>query len=127
MCPVDLDVASQNLAYILLILSSSPMFAKNILVLDDYGRGTSTPAGQLWKQNVFTALNTLRTRGMNVGYVDFSTIWDGVLGTNPGYQAFGYTNPGACLVNTSTTVGACSDPDHSFYWLPGYVPSTKSP
>ncbi|KAG8999608.1 hypothetical protein FRB90_012033 [Tulasnella sp. 427] len=53
-------------------------------------------------------------------YVDFKYIWDGVLGTDPGYAAFGYTSSGACTLNSSTIVGMCSDPDHTFYWIPGH-------
>lgn len=115
----DLDLAAQNIAYHILVLSSSPIFAKNILVIDNYGRGTKTAAGEAYKQEVFSALQSIRGLGINVGFVDFSTLWTGVLGSAPGYKAFGYTNPGACTVNDQTTLGACPDPGHSFYWIPG--------
>ncbi|KAG6911268.1 hypothetical protein DXG01_002106 [Tephrocybe rancida] len=116
----NLDLAAQNIAYEILVLTSSPTFARNILIVDDYGRGTTSPAGEAYKQAVFSMLPTLKNKfGINVAFVDLSTIWKGVLGSSPGYQAFGYTNPGACTVNNSTTVGACSSPDTSFYWLPG--------
>lgn len=117
---LDLDLAAQNIAYHLLVLSSSPSFAKNFLVIDNYGRGAKTAAGDDFKQKVFSSLGALRGYyGLNVAYVDFSNIWNGVLGSTPGYEAFGYTNPGACTFDDKTTVGACSDPDHSFYWIPG--------
>lgn len=104
----------------MLVLSSSPTFAKNFLVVDNYGRGKTTAAGEAYKQEVFSGLNALRSSyGVNVAFVDFANVWKGVLGSSPGYKAFGYTNPGACTVNGNTTVGACSDPDHSFYWIPG--------
>ncbi|GLB43573.1 putative DASH complex subunit Ask1 [Lyophyllum shimeji] len=119
----NLDLVAQNIAYHILALNSSPVFAKNILVVDNYGRGTKTAAGEAYKQEVFSALQSIRGRGVNVGFVDFSTLWTGVLGPVPGYKAFGYTNPGACLANNQTTVGACSDPDHSFYWMPGWRPN----
>ncbi|KAG5644149.1 hypothetical protein DXG03_009044 [Asterophora parasitica] len=116
----DLDVAAQNIAYRLLVLSSSPTFAKNILVVDNYGRGKRSPEGEAFKQQVFSELKALRSfLKLNIGFVDLSTIWDGVLGSSPGYQAFGYTNPGACAVSAKTSAGACTDPEHSFYWLPG--------
>jgi hypothetical protein len=113
-------VAAQNIIYNMLILSSSPTFAKNFLVIDNYGRGTKSAAGEAFKQDVFSGLNAVRgILGANVAFVDFANIWNGVLGATPGYKAFGYTNPGACTVNGDTTVGACSDPEHSFYWIPG--------
>ncbi|KAG6841717.1 hypothetical protein C0991_007603 [Blastosporella zonata] len=116
----DLNLAAQYLAYETLALTSSPTFAQNILIVDNYGRGTTSPAGQAYKQSVYSMIPTLHTKyGINVAYVDLSTVWDGVLGSNPGYQAFGYTNPGACLVSNTTTVGACSTPNTYFYWLPG--------
>jgi hypothetical protein len=112
-------VAAQNIAYHILVLTSSPTFARNILVIDNYGRGKKTPAGEAFKQEVFSMLQSIRGLGVNIGFVDFSNLWNGVLGSTPGYRAFGYTNPGACTVNSETTVGACADPDHSFYWMPG--------
>lgn len=115
----DLDLAAQNIIYNILVLSSSPTFARNILVVDNYGRGKKTPAGESFKQQVFSGLQAVRSMGLNVAFVDFANIWNGVLGFSPGFKAFGYTNPGACAVNSETTVGACSDPDHSFYWIPG--------
>lgn len=116
----NLTQIGSDLVYNLVVLSSSPTFAKNILVIDNYGRGNSTALGDEYKQTVFSGLQSLHTQlGLNVGFVDLKTIWDGVLGTTPGYKAFGYTSPGACLVNDTTTDGACSDPEHTFYWLPG--------
>ncbi|KAF8079160.1 carbohydrate esterase family 16 protein [Lyophyllum atratum] len=115
----DLDMVAQNIAYNILVASSSPVFARNILIVDNYGRGTKTAQGEAFKQQVFSELQSLRGLGLNIGYVDLSNVWTGVLGLTPGYKAFGYTNPGACTVNSETTVGACADPDHSFYWIPG--------
>ncbi|RDB28732.1 hypothetical protein Hypma_016099 [Hypsizygus marmoreus] len=116
----DLNIAAQNIIYNILVLSSSPTFARNILIVDNYGRGKKTAAGEAFKQQVFSGVNALRQiAGLNVGFVDFANVWNGVLGSTPGYTAFGYTNPGACAVSDTTTDGACSDPDHSFYWIPG--------
>ncbi|KAG6889335.1 hypothetical protein C0995_001742 [Termitomyces sp. Mi166 len=93
----NLDLAAQNIVYNILVLSSSPIFARNILIVDNYGRGTKTPAGEAYKQAIFSSLPALRKLGLNVGFVDLSNVWDGVFGSNPGYEAFGYTNPGALL------------------------------
>lgn len=103
----------------MLELASSPIFAKNFLVADNYGRGTTTPSGQTYKSALYTGLNTIITEyNVNVAFADFSYIWNGVLGPNPGYEAFGYTSMGACVGNT-TTVGECTDPNQTFYWMPG--------
>ncbi|KIJ64853.1 carbohydrate esterase family 16 protein, partial [Hydnomerulius pinastri MD-312] len=54
----------------------------------------------------------------NVAFVNFTTIWDGVLCPNPGYQAFGNTNTSSCVIGDGTsTVGSCDDPEHYFYWI----------
>ncbi|KAF8644260.1 hypothetical protein AX16_008615 [Volvariella volvacea WC 439] len=110
--------------YTALRLLSYPTYARNILFVDNYGRGSRQPVGETYKAEVFQGVQALRrVYGANVAFADLFTIWDGVLGDSPGHAAFGYTNAGACTVDETTTVGACSDPDHSFYWLPG-TPST---
>jgi hypothetical protein len=65
----------------------------------------STVAEPLQPQEKFT------NRPCSVAY-----IWSGVLGSNPGYKAFGYTSTGACDA-------MCDDPEHYFCWIPGYVNS----
>ena len=109
------------------ILASPPTNARNILVTDVYGRGTHTPSGEAWKQSIFDGLSAFNsgtngTPPLNVAFGDFSRIWDGVLGTVPGYAAFGYTSSGSCLPFTNTTEGECDDPKHTFYWLHGCEP-----
>lgn len=117
-----LPQAAQSIINLLTLLASPPTNARHILVLDDYGRGTETASGDAFKQSVFSGLNALHNQqGLAVGYVDFKTIWDGVLNGPPGFAAFGYTSPGTCLVNDSSTVGDCSDPEHTFYWIDGCV------
>ncbi|KAJ7143907.1 carbohydrate esterase family 16 protein [Mycena epipterygia] len=103
-------------------LTAAPTNAKNILVLDDYGRGTHAATGDAWKQAVFSGLSTLRAQGLNVAYVDFAPLWDAVLGTSPGFAAFGYKTSGACIPNLEQTdlSGECATPLNSFYWLPGH-------
>jgi hypothetical protein len=102
-------------------LAAAPTNAKNFVVLDDYGRGSHAATGDAWKQAVFNSLSTLRAQGLNVAYVDFAPLWDAVLGTSPGFAAFGYKTSGACIPNLSQTdlSGECSTPLNSFYWLPG--------
>ncbi|KAG0698546.1 hypothetical protein DFH29DRAFT_810190, partial [Suillus ampliporus] len=52
---------------------------------------------------------------LNVAFANFATIWDGMLGSHPGYEAFGYKDPGSCIVDDRM----CDDPEHYFYWLYG--------
>ncbi|KAF9035124.1 carbohydrate esterase family 16 protein [Panaeolus papilionaceus] len=122
----SLSIAAQNIAYNIWTLTSSPTYAKNILIVDNYGRGETSQLGEDYKAELFSALEPIRRvlKG-NVGFVDLSTLWKGVLGSNPGYQAFGYTNPGSCLPGTSSTSGACADPARTFYWTPG-LPTTAT-
>ncbi|KAJ7027729.1 carbohydrate esterase family 16 protein [Mycena alexandri] len=103
-------------------LAAAPTNAKNIVVLDDYGRGTHSATGDAFKQAVFSGLSTLRAQGLNVAFVDFAPLWDAVLGASPGFAAFGYNTSGSCIPNLSQTdlTGECSTPLNSFYWLPGH-------
>lgn len=100
-------------------LMAPPTRARHFLVADDYGRGSVVPAGETYKAAVFAGLRE-KGEGFRYAFVDFKTIWNGVLGAEPGFGAFGYASSGACLVNSSSTLGACSDPDHYFYWIPGH-------
>ncbi|KAJ7444342.1 carbohydrate esterase family 16 protein [Mycena latifolia] len=90
---------------------------QNIVVLDDYGRGSHSTTGDAFKQAVFAGLTPLRAQGLNVAFVDFAPLWDAVLGTTPGFET-----PGACIPNLSQTdlSGECSTLLNSFYWLPGH-------
>ncbi|KAJ7692144.1 carbohydrate esterase family 16 protein [Mycena rosella] len=103
-------------------LAAAPTNAKNIIVLDDYGRGAHAAIGDAWKQAVFNGLNTLHAQGLNVAYIDFAPLWDAVLGTSPGFAAFGYKTDGACIPDLEQTnlSGECATPLNSFYWLPGH-------
>ncbi|EJD49110.1 hypothetical protein AURDEDRAFT_143931 [Auricularia subglabra TFB-10046 SS5] len=101
------------------LLMRPPTNARHFLVADDYGRGTVVPAGETYKAAVFAGLREMG-EGFRYAFVDFKTIWDGVLGADPGFREFGYASAGACLPNSTTVEGACSDPDHTFYWIPGH-------
>ncbi|KIJ37178.1 carbohydrate esterase family 16 protein, partial [Sphaerobolus stellatus SS14] len=114
--------AAQTIIDQITLLTQPPTNARHFLVLDDYGRGSESTAGDAFKQKYFTGLFTLSKKisGFKVAFVDFKTIWSGVLTSTPGFKAFGYTSSGACTVNSSSTVGECSDPAHTFYWIPGH-------
>jgi len=125
-----MQAAAQVLIEQIKILAGPPTNGRAFMVLDVYGRGTVAPSGEAFKQTIFSALNDLHIGentglpSLDVAYVDFSVIWDGVLGPNPGFAAFGYTSTDACTTCTEelgcTTVGECDDPAHYFYWIPGH-------
>jgi hypothetical protein len=107
------------------LLASPPTNARSFLILDVYGRGKTVDYCEAYKQTVFDELHRLHTRTdgpqLAVSYVDFATIWNGVLGSDPGYAAFGFVSKDWCTHcddNGCTSTGACSDPDHYFYWIP---------
>ncbi|KAJ7605068.1 hypothetical protein DFH06DRAFT_1310289 [Mycena polygramma] len=94
----ELNNIAGVLVYSLLELTSSPSFANNILVIDNYGLGKTSPAGDGFKQDLFTSVGTgRRLYGWNVGFASFNSIWEGVLYGSPGAAAFGYTNTGTCV------------------------------
>jgi len=113
--------AAQTLLDQIQILASPPTNARNFMVLDVYGRGTSAPSGEAFKQFIYTGLSTFHQTGLrandtiglvrlNISYINFANIWDGVLGTDPGFQAFGYTNTDSCTQCTADlgcTTSAC--------------------
>lgn len=117
----NLPRAAQTIIDQITLLTKPPTNARHFLVVEDYSRGKPTTAGEAFKQQYFSGLNTLRQTvpGFRVAFVDLKTIWEGVLGSDPGFAAFGYTSSGACTVSDQTTVGACSDAAHTFYWIPG--------
>ncbi|KAG8219129.1 carbohydrate esterase family 16 protein [Butyriboletus roseoflavus] len=116
-----LPQAAQDLLHQMTLLSQPPTNARNFLVTDAYGRGTHDTWGEAWLQSVFDGLIALHTQDppINVAFANFATIWDGVLGLDPGYQAFGYVSTAACNPGP-TTHGGCSDPDHHFEWFWGH-------
>jgi phospholipase/lecithinase/hemolysin len=98
-------------------LAGPPTNAKYWIAVDDYGRGTDSSIGDAYKNAVFAGL---AKTNLTWAFVDLNTLWDGVLTESPGYAAFGYTSAGACTLNSGTVQGACSDPAHTFYWIPGH-------
>ncbi|KAG8740130.1 hypothetical protein FRC12_016104 [Ceratobasidium sp. 428] len=103
-------------------LSRAPINARHFLVIDDYGRGFYAASGLAFKTRVFDGLSTMRKSisHFKFAYVDFAYLWDGVLKT-PGFWEFGYNSTVWCTSNSTSTVGACSDPAHTFYWIEGWV------
>ncbi|KAJ4470924.1 hypothetical protein J3R30DRAFT_3710880 [Lentinula aciculospora] len=126
--PESLTTLASDIIYSILELNSNPVFAKNFMIVDNYGRGTESDAGDAYKASLFSQLYEVSNDldyDLSFAFVDFKTLWDGVLNGAPGdtkrrrYEAFGYTNPGACLSNDISLTGQCEDPDHTFYWIPG--------
>ena len=114
-----LQDAAETIAYQTLVISSGPAFAKDILILDNYGLGASSSAGDQYKAAVFSSLNAMYSKlELNVGFVDFAGLWDGVMSSSPGYKAFGYTSDGACLSSSTSIKGECASPATTFYWIP---------
>ncbi|KAG1728810.1 hypothetical protein EDB19DRAFT_2042499 [Suillus lakei] len=96
----------------------SAHYARTFLITDAYGRGVPNSWGEAWLQSIFDGLVAFRSQDppLNVAFANFATIWDGVLGPDPGYKAFGYTSTGSCLIDGNT----CDDPEHYFYWFVGH-------
>ncbi|KAI0767759.1 hypothetical protein C8Q74DRAFT_1282217 [Fomes fomentarius] len=134
----NLQVAAQVILSQIRILADSPTSARSFLVSDVYGRGTHTAAGDAFVQTIFSGLHDLHlginstghgeAEGegpkLNVAFAELARIWDGVLGTDPGFEAFGYVSTDACITDCSiqlcSTDGMCDDPDHFFYYIPGH-------
>lgn len=113
-----LPEAAQDMLGQIALLASPPTNARNFLITDAYGRGTHNSWGEAWLQSIFDGLVAFRSQDppLNLALVIFGTIWDGVLRSDPGYKAFGYTNPGACFIDGNM----CDDPEHYFYWFDGH-------
>lgn len=85
----NLITVASDIIYAILELNSSPVFAKNFLIVDNYGRGTHSDEGEAYKASLFSQLNAIYTSNfvlgpLNLGFVDFKTVWDGVLNDDPG-------------------------------------------
>ncbi|KAF8427625.1 carbohydrate esterase family 16 protein [Boletus edulis BED1] len=113
-----LPEAAHDLLGQMTLLSQPPTNARNFLITDVYGRGVRDAKGEAWLQSIFDGLIAFHAQDplLNVAFANFATIWDGVLGPDPGYRAFGYVNTGPC----SPGPKSCSDPDHYFEWFWGH-------
>ncbi|KAH7921927.1 carbohydrate esterase family 16 protein [Leucogyrophana mollusca] len=117
--PDNLPEAAQDLLGQMKLLASPPTNARNFLVTDVYGRGTTTASGQAWLQAIYDGLNEFHkgTPPLNVAFANFARIWNGVLGPIPGYEAFGYTSTSSCVDGSTVT---CKHPETHFYWFSGH-------
>ncbi|KAI3608190.1 thermolabile hemolysin [Moniliophthora roreri] len=107
------------------ILSSAPTNGRSFMVLDVYGRGSTNPAGEDFKQTIYNGLAQRHSKTLsplNVAFVDYARIWNGVLGEVPGYKASGHTSTGQCVDCSSDCDenGWCKDAAHHFYWVYGH-------
>ncbi|THU89380.1 hypothetical protein K435DRAFT_729280 [Dendrothele bispora CBS 962.96] len=117
----NFSLTTGAITYSIAELTSGSDLSKHFLFVDNYGRGQKTSDGEVYKQALFNNLKDAKNQlGISFGFVDLYPLWNGVLGSNPGYEAFGFTSPGSCTVNDQTTDGACEDPEHTFYWIPGH-------
>ncbi|KAI0658161.1 hypothetical protein C8Q70DRAFT_934458 [Cubamyces menziesii] len=114
-------------------LASPPANARSFLVTDVYGRGVHTHEGDAMVQTVVSGLAAHRANAsaitggpsLNFAFAEFSRIWDGVLGADPGYAAFGYMSTDVGIIDSTiqecTANGMCDDPDHYCYYIPGLM------
>ncbi|KAF9037480.1 hypothetical protein BJ165DRAFT_559425 [Panaeolus papilionaceus] len=120
-----LDIASW-FEWEILTANSYPTYARHILVVDNTGLGFPSTIGQEYKSAVYQAISGTHVRDTRTktAFVDLAPLWSGVLGAKPGYEAFGYTNKGTCLVDGRLD-SACADPSTTFYWTDG-MPTTAT-
>jgi hypothetical protein len=113
-CP-DLHEVSSNVLFQIIKLSSSPLFGKNFLVVDSYGRGSTSTAGDAYKQSVFSGLGSAYNNyGLNIAFVDLGELLAAAI-TDP--ESFGYEDVGPCTVDETTTVGQCSSPNSTVFYI----------
>lgn len=119
-----LDDAAEALLEQIDTLSSPPINGRLFMISDVYGQGEHADRGERFKQIIYDGLYDFHigNKHLDVAYVDFGRIWDGVLGATPGYEAFGYTTTEQCTecYENCDENGWCDDPDHHFYWIPGH-------
>ncbi|KAH0580090.1 hypothetical protein H2248_002900 [Termitomyces sp. 'cryptogamus'] len=89
--------------------------AKNILI---HGMYQSHPNTDILQDMVFGYLReSHQVNGTVFAYVNLQNLFSAIAGKP---ASFGYLGNPTCLVSASTTVGGCSDPDHSVFWIPGH-------
>ncbi|KAK0461140.1 uncharacterized protein EV420DRAFT_1530538 [Desarmillaria tabescens] len=119
-----LDDAAEALLEQINRLSSPPINGRLFMISDVYGQGEHAVRGERFKQIIYDGLYDFHVgyKHLDIAYVDFGRIWDGVLGATPGYEAFGYASTDQCTecYENCDKNGWCDDPDHHFYWIPGH-------
>ncbi|KAF8882870.1 hypothetical protein BD779DRAFT_1749815 [Infundibulicybe gibba] len=89
--------------------------AKNILI---HGMYKSHPNTDILQNRIFGYLRESRSvNGTNIAFVNLERLFTTIANTP---APFGYLGNPTCLVSSSTTVGGCSDPDHSVFYIPGH-------
>lgn len=69
---------------------------------------------QAFEDAIFANVGSYRKEfGTNVAYASFLPLWTAI-DESPG--SFGLTSLQPCLINDSTTVGACDSPSTYIYW-----------
>ncbi|TFK37246.1 hypothetical protein BDQ12DRAFT_753316 [Crucibulum laeve] len=92
--------------------------AKNILIHGMY-RSHSNP--NALQNEVFSYLRQSKEiNGTNFAFVNLERLFTAIQ-NNP--SSFGYSGNPTCLVSSSTSVGGCSSPDTSVFWIPGHPSS----
>ncbi|KAJ7181478.1 hypothetical protein C8R43DRAFT_969260 [Mycena crocata] len=89
--------------------------AKNILI---HGMYTSHTETDLLQSRVFAYLKDSRAaNGTNFAFVNLQRLFS-TIAAEP--AEFGYEGNPTCLISANTIVGACTDPDHSVFYIPGH-------
>ncbi|KIY71457.1 carbohydrate esterase family 16 protein [Cylindrobasidium torrendii FP15055 ss-10] len=120
---VNMTDAANNVVFQILKLSSSPFYGKNFLIVDSYGRGTTSEAGEAWKQEIWTGARTAyNALDISLAFADLGELLDAVVAAP---TDFGYENVGPCTVDAETTEGQCSSPNTTVFYIEDY-PSTTA-
>ncbi|KAF8588635.1 carbohydrate esterase family 16 protein [Ramaria rubella] len=92
--------------------------ARNILTVGVYFDGNGV---QAFEDAIFKNVGNYREKfGINVAYTSFLPLWSAI---DASPAEFGFTSLTPCLIDDSTTVGACDSPSTYIYWQHAH-PST---
>ncbi|KIY73365.1 carbohydrate esterase family 16 protein [Cylindrobasidium torrendii FP15055 ss-10] len=120
---VDLADAADNVVFQILKLTSSPFFGKNFLIVDSYGRGNTSDAGEAWKTEIWKGARTAyNTEDISLAFVDMGGLITSMV-SSP--ADFGFENVGPCTVSEDTIEGQCSNPNTTVFYIDNY-PSTAT-
>ncbi|KAF8891175.1 hypothetical protein CPB85DRAFT_1441064 [Mucidula mucida] len=119
----DLDAVNSNIMFQILKLSSSPLNGKNFLVVDSYGRGNTSEAGDAYKLALFQGVGSAyNNMGLNVAFADLGNLINAAV-ADP--ESFGYESIGPCTVDDTTTVGECDNANSTIFYITDF-PSTAT-
>lgn len=112
---IDLSEVSSNVVFQILKLSSSPLFGKNFLVVDSYGRGNTTAKGDAYKLEVFHGVNSVHNAyNLNMAFADLGSLINAAV-SDP--ASFGFESVGPCTVDETTTVGQCDNANATVFYM----------